>query len=218
MLEMRDIAKSFPGVRALDGVSFTVEPGEVHALVGENGAGKSTLMKILSGAYRADRGTIVIDGNRVTIESPKRAEELGIGMIYQEFNLVPELDATRNIVLGVEPARGVFLDERAATAKAATVMQELGIVLPPGLPARLLSVAQQQMVEICKALVKKARLVVMDEPTASLTEREIDALFALIRRLKSQGVAFVYISHRLEELPAIADRITVLRDGRAIVT
>ncbi|MBV9647019.1 MAG: sugar ABC transporter ATP-binding protein [Candidatus Eremiobacteraeota bacterium] len=215
---MRDIAKSFPGVRALDGVSFTVEPGEVHALVGENGAGKSTLMKILSGAYRADRGTIVIDGNRVTIESPKRAEELGIGMIYQEFNLVPELDATRNIVLGVEPARGVFLDERAATARAATVMQELGIVLPPGLPARLLSVAQQQMVEICKALVKKARLVVMDEPTASLTEREIDALFALIRRLKSQGVAFVYISHRLEELPAIADRITVLRDGRAIVT
>jgi ribose transport system ATP-binding protein len=215
---MAAITKSFPGVRALDGVSFEVNAGEVHALVGENGAGKSTLMKILAGAYIADSGTIEIDGNAVTIDGPKAAERLGIGMIYQEFNLVPDLGVIENIVLGIEPTRGLFLDTKGATARATAVLAELGIALPFDRPARRLSVAEQQLTEIAKALVRHARLIVMDEPTAALTDRETDALFALIAKLKAQGVAFVYISHRLEELPRIADRITVIRDGRAVET
>jgi len=215
---MTAITKSFPGVRALDGVSFEVASGEVHALVGENGAGKSTLMKILAGAYVADGGTIEIDGQRATIDGPKAAERLGIGMIYQEFNLVPDLGVIENIVLGIEPTRGLFLDPKTATARATAVLAELGITLPLDRPARRLSVAEQQLTEIAKALVRHARLIVMDEPTAALTDRETDALFALIAKLKAQGVAFVYISHRLEELPRIADRITVIRDGRAIET
>jgi len=215
---MAAITKSFPGVRALDGVSFEVVAGEVHALVGENGAGKSTLMKILAGAYIADGGTIEIDGKPVTLDGPKTAERLGIGMIYQEFNLVPDLGVIDNIVLGIEPTRGLFLDTKAATSRATAVLAELGITLPLDRPARRLSVAEQQLTEIAKALVRHARLIVMDEPTAALTDRETDALFALIAKLKAQGVAFVYISHRLEELPRIADRITVIRDGRAIET
>jgi ribose transport system ATP-binding protein len=215
---MAGITKSFPGVRALDGVSFDVVAGEVHALVGENGAGKSTLMKTLAGAYIADSGTIEVDGNVATIDGPKAAERLGIGMIYQEFNLVPDLGVIDNIVLGIEPTRGLFLDRGAAVAKATAVLAELGITLPLDRPARRLSVAQQQLTEIAKALVRRARLIVMDEPTAALTDRETDALFALIHKLKAQGIAFVYISHRLEELPRIADRITVIRDGKAIET
>ena len=218
LLRMAGIVKSFPGVRALDGVSFDVNAGEVHALVGENGAGKSTLMKILAGAQPADGGTIEVDGKPVTIDGPRTAERLGIGMIYQEFNLVPDLGVLENVVLGVEPRRGLFLDKAAAANEAAKVMAELGIALPLDRPARRLSVAEQQLTEIAKCLVRHARLIVMDEPTAALTDREIDALFALIAKLKAQNVAFVYISHRLEELPRIADRITVLRDGRAIET
>jgi ribose transport system ATP-binding protein len=215
---MAGIVKTFPGVRALDGVSFDVNAGEVHALVGENGAGKSTLMKILAGAQPADGGTIEIEGKPVVIDGPRTAERLGIGMIYQEFNLVPDLGVIENVVLGVEPRRGIFLDKAAAANEAAKVMGELGIALPVDRPARRLSVAEQQLTEIAKCLVRHARLIVMDEPTAALTDREILALFALIGKLKAQNVAFVYISHRLEELPRIADRITVLRDGRAIET
>jgi len=218
LLRMRDIVKTFPGVRALDGVSFAVARGDVHALVGENGAGKSTLMKILAGAQPADSGIIEIDGTPVTIDGPRTAERLGIGMIYQEFNLVPDLGVIENIVLGNEPRRGLFLDKRAAAADAASVLAELGIVLPLDCPARRLSVADQQLTEIAKCLVRKAKLIVMDEPTAALTERETDALFALMRTLKAQGVTFVYISHRLEELPRVADRITVLRDGKTVET
>jgi len=218
LLRMMGIVKTFPGVRALDGVSFDVRAGEVHALVGENGAGKSTLMKTLAGAYRADAGTIEIDGVPVTIEGPRAAEALGIGMIYQEFNLVPDLSVLDNLTLGHEPVRGAFLDRAAAVAQASVVLAELGIVVPLGRPARRLSVAEQQLVEIAKALLRRARLIVMDEPTAALTEREIDALFALIGKLKAQGVSFVYISHRLEELPRISDRITVIRDGKTIET
>ncbi|MDB5094103.1 MAG: rbsA [Candidatus Eremiobacteraeota bacterium] len=218
LLRMNGIVKTFPGVRALDGVSFEVVAGEVHALVGENGAGKSTLMKILAGAQPADSGEIAIDGRVVAIDGPKTAERLGIGMIYQEFNLVPDLGVIENIVLGVEPRRGLFLDRAGAAREAARVLGELGIVLPLDRPARRLTVAQQQLVEIAKCLARKARLIVMDEPTAALTDRETDALFALIATLKAQGVAFVYISHRLEELPRIADRVTVLRDGAAIET
>jgi ribose transport system ATP-binding protein len=215
---MNAIVKTFPGVKALDGVSFDVRAGEVHALVGENGAGKSTLMKTLAGAYRADGGTIEVDGAVVAIDGPRAAEALGIGMIYQEFNLVPDLRVIDNILLGHEPTRGGLLDRKTALARARAVLAELGIGLPLETPARRLSVAQQQMTEIAKSLVRKARLIVMDEPTAALTEREIDALFALIATLKAQGVAFVYISHRLEELPKISDRITVIRDGKTIET
>jgi len=215
---MNGIVKTFPGVRALDGVSFEVRAGEVHALVGENGAGKSTLMKILAGAYRSDAGTIEIDGKVVAIDGPRAAELLGIGMIYQEFNLVPDLSVVDNLMLGHEPVSRGLLDGHAATARAAEVLGELGIALPLSKTARKLTVAQQQLTEISKALLRKARLIVMDEPTAALTEREIDALFALITKLKAQGVAFVYISHRLEELPRISDRITVLRDGKTVET
>jgi ABC-type sugar transport system ATPase subunit len=215
---MRDIGKSFPGVRALSGVSLTLYPGEVLALVGENGAGKSTLMKILAGAQRADHGTIAVDGAEVSVASPHDAERLGIGMIYQEFNLVPALNALQNIVLGTEPVRGFMLDERAARERAVAVLDELGIKLPLDRPASRLSVAQQQLIEVAKALSKRARIIVMDEPTAALTDREIDALFTLIARLKAAGTGVIYISHRLEELPKIADRITVLRDGSVVET
>jgi ribose transport system ATP-binding protein len=218
LLRMRDIVKTFPGVRALDGVSFDVNAGEVHALVGENGAGKSTLMKILAGAQLADSGEIDVDGKPVVIDGPRTAERLGIGMIYQEFNLVPDLGVIENIVLGVEPRKGLFLDKAAAAAEASKVLAQLGIALPLDRPARRLSVAEQQLTEIAKCLVRKARLIVMDEPTAALTERETDALFALIRTLRAQNVAFVYISHRLEELPHVADRVTVLRDGKTVAT
>src|ERR1700693_581082 len=219
LLRMDGIVKTFPGVRALDGVSFDVSRGEVHALVGENGAGKSTLMKILAGAERADAGTIAVDGRPVTIDGPRAAEDLGIGMIYQEFNLVPELGVVENILLGHEPTvRRIFLDRSDAEKTVTASLTDDGIALPCDRPARRLSVAQQQMTEISKALVRKARLIVMDEPTAALTEREVDALFTLIGKLKAQGVAFVYISHRLEEVPRVSDRITVLRDGRAVAT
>ena len=215
---MRGIGKSFPGVRALGDVSLALHSGEVLALVGENGAGKSTLMKILAGAQRADSGTIAIEGREVTIASPRDAELLGVGMIYQEFNLVPQLSALRNIVLGSEPVRGGMLDERAARERAGAVLRELGIDLPLDRLAAHLSVAQQQLVEIAKALSRRARIIVMDEPTAALTDREIDALFEIIARLKKSGAGIIYISHRMDELPKIADRVTVLRDGTIVET
>ncbi len=215
---MRSIGKSFPGVRALSDVSLTLFAGEVLALVGENGAGKSTLMKILSGAERADSGTIAIDGKTVAIDSPHTAEKLGIGMIYQEFNLVPQFTAVENIVLGAEPTRGTLLDPAAARARAQAIVSELGIDLELDTPTSRLSVGAQQMVEIAKALSKHARIIVMDEPTAALSEREIERLFALIATLKKGGAGIVYISHRMDELPKISDRITVLRDGAAIET
>jgi ribose transport system ATP-binding protein len=215
---MKGIAKRFPGVVALGGVSFDVRAGEVHALVGENGAGKSTLMKILAGAQSADDGEILVNGVRESSYSPADAERLGIGMVYQEFNLVPELDAAANIVLGNEPVRGLVLNTRAARERARAVFEQLGVELPLGVPVRRLSVAQRQLIEIAKVLARDARIIVMDEPTAALSDRETDALFEVIARLKARGVAIVYISHRLEELPRIADRITVLRDGRNVET
>jgi ribose transport system ATP-binding protein len=215
---MRGIGKIFPGVRALEDVSLDLQAGEVHALVGENGAGKSTLMKILAGAQRADTGEIAVDGKTVSIDSPRAAENLGIGMIYQEFNLVPALNAVDNIVLGNEPTNGLLLDERAARRRAETVFAELGISLPLAVETSQLRVAQQQLIEIAKVLSRNARIIVMDEPSAALTDREISKLFEVIRTLKARGVGIVYISHRLEELPQIADRVTVLRDGRVIET
>ncbi|MBV8434949.1 MAG: sugar ABC transporter ATP-binding protein [Candidatus Eremiobacteraeota bacterium] len=215
---MRHIAKSFPGVTALSDVSLTLRSGEVLCVVGENGAGKSTLMKILAGAQRADEGEILVDGTPVQIASPRAAERLGIGMIYQEFTLVPQLTAPQNVALGNEPVRGVFVDDRAVTARAREALDELGVDIPLRVPVSQLSVGQQQLVEIAKALARKARIIVMDEPTAALTDREIERLFGIIHRLRAAGAGIVYISHRMEELPRIADRVTVLRDGRVIET
>jgi ribose transport system ATP-binding protein len=213
---MRGIGKSFPGVRALSDVSLTLAHGEVLALVGENGAGKSTLMKVLAGALRADTGTIYVEGQPVRVDSPHDAELLGIGMIYQELNVVPALSAIDNIVLGSEPVRGFILDESAAAQRARAIADDLGVDIPLDVPASQLSVGAQQLIEIAKALSKRARIIVMDEPTAALTEREIERLFAIIRKLKGAGCGIVYISHRMEELPVIADRVQVLRDGCAI--
>lgn len=215
---MRGIGKSFPGVRALAGVSLALDRGEVLAIVGENGAGKSTLMKILSGAEAADEGEIFIDGAPARIPSPRSAEQFGIGMIYQEFTLVGQLNAPQNIALGNEPMRGPFVDDRAVLERARETLDDLGLRLPLAIPTARLSVGQQQLVEIAKALARRARIIVMDEPTAALSEREIDRLFAIIARLKASGVGILYISHRLEELPRVADRITVLRDGKVVET
>ncbi len=220
VLAMEGISKSYPGVRALDGVSFDVRPGEVHALVGENGAGKSTLMKILAGAEHGDAGKILICGKPAVVDSPQRAMDLGIAIIYQEFNLVPQLSVAENIFLGREPRAKVpgFVNFGAMRASASELMQRLGVSLDVRRPVSELSVAQQQMVEIAKAISQKARVIAMDEPSATLTDHELANLFTLIQQLKSQGVGIVYISHRLEEIFQIADRVTVLRDGQWIGT
>jgi ribose transport system ATP-binding protein len=217
-LAMRGIAKSYPGVRALDGVDFDVRSGEVHALVGENGAGKSTLMKILAGAVAPDAGEIDVEGKRVVIASPRDAEKLRIAIIYQEFNLVPGLDVAANVLLGHEPVRAGVLDFPALYARAGAVFDRLAVSVPLRSEVRTLSVAQQQMVEIAKALSVDARVIVMDEPSASLTPDEVAKLFDVIRTLTRAGVAVVYISHRMEEIFTIADRITVLRDGKLVET
>lgn len=218
-LALRGIRKEFPGVIALDAVDLELLPGEVHVLLGENGAGKSTLMKIISGAVPRDAGEIDVNGKRVEISGPRHAQALGIGIIYQEFNLVPHLTAGENIFLGREPslAPGV-IDQRRLMRDAQRQLDDLGVAIDARAKVSRLSVAEQQMVEVAKALSLEARVLIMDEPTSALTTQEIDELFAAIRRLKARGVALVYISHRMEELFAIADRVTVLRDGRHVGT
>lgn len=218
LLEMRGIGKSFPGVRALSDVSLQLSAGEVLVLVGENGAGKSTLMKILAGALTADEGDIYVDGAPARIDSPQQAQHLGVGMIYQEFTLVPQLNVPANVCLGAEPTRAGLIDLGAARARAQRVLSELGLDLPLDVPVSRLSVGQQQLVEIAKALATSARIIVMDEPTAALSDREIERLFEIIRRLRAAGAGIIYISHRMEELPRIADRVVVLRDGRVVAT
>ena len=218
VLEMRGIRKVFPGVVALDDVRFELGRGEVHALLGENGAGKSTLMKILSGACRSDAGEILIDGRPATLGSPRDAQRLGISTIYQEFNLVPHLSAAENIFLGREPMRGVVIDRPTLVARARQLLESLGTAVDPGAPVRSLGVAEQQMVEIAKALSIRARVLIMDEPTSALTASEIDQLFAAIRRFTGDGGSVIYISHRLEELARVGHRATVLRDGRYVGT
>jgi len=220
LLQMRGITKRYPGVTALDNVDFEVMPGEVHALVGENGAGKSTLMKILAGADVKDSGRILIGGEEVHITTPQEAMRLGISIIYQEFNLVPYMNAAENIFLGREPMSKVpgIVDFRRMYAEAERVISELGVRLDVRVPVNQLSVAQQQMVEIAKATSRSARIIAMDEPSATLTEHELENLFSLIRRLRADGVSIIYISHRLDEIFRIADRVTVLRDGKLIAT
>ena len=219
VLEMRHIRKTFPGVLALDDVDFELRRGEVHILLGENGAGKSTLMKILSGAYQKSDGQIVLDGALVEIKNPKHAQTLGISTIYQEFNLISHLPIGENIFLGREPVRFPgLIDQRAILQEAKSALSSLGLTLDSRRLVKDLRVAEQQMVEVAKALSLDARILIMDEPTAALTEHEIAELFATIRRLKEKGVAIVYISHRMEELFEIGDRVTVLRDGRSVGT
>ncbi len=220
-LEMRGIVKQFPGVRALDGVSLDVRAGEVHVLLGENGAGKSTLIRVLSGVYAPDSGEIHVDGRRVRIRHPHDAQALGISTIHQELNLAPDLSAAENIFLGREPMLGRVLgvvDRRALMRRTRQILASLDLHVPPDAKVKDLGVAEQQMVEIAKALSLESRLYVMDEPTSALTSREIDRLFVTIRELKRRGVAIVYISHRLDEVKALGDRATILRDGALVGT
>jgi ribose transport system ATP-binding protein len=220
LLEIRGVSKTFPGVRALDDVSLDVRAGEVHMLLGQNGAGKSTLIKVLYGATHPDRGEFRLDGRPVRIASPADGRRLGIAVIFQELSLVPYLDVAQNIFLGREfPGRvpgGV--DHRRAHQEARALLDQLGVAIDTHAPVHTLGVAQQQMVEIAKALSQRARILVMDEPTAALSAHEVERLFEIVRGLRAQGLAIIYISHRLREVFALGDRITVLRDGRRVAS
>jgi ribose transport system ATP-binding protein len=220
LVVMDGIEKSFPGVHALSQCKFELRPGEVHALVGENGAGKSTLMKVLAGVYPKDAGRILYKGKEVEIHNPRAAQNLGISMIHQELNLMPHLTVAQNIFIGREPKSGVkfMLDDKAINEQTQQLLEMMHLNLDPRAKVSTLTVAKQQMVEIAKALSFNSDVLVMDEPTAALTDTEIDELFRIIRDLRAKGVGVVHISHRLEELKQISDRITVMRDGKYIDT
>ncbi len=219
LIKLEAIDKRFPGVHALKGVSFDLFAGEVHALMGENGAGKSTLMKVLSGIWQPDGGTIRIAGEEVIIPSPHAAQALGIGMIHQELALMNDLTVAQNIFIGREPRKSFWrLDEAALNQAAQDIFSAMNISIDPRAEVRTLSVAQQQMVEIAKSLSHKSRVLVMDEPTAALNDKEVHDLFTIIERLKSEGVGIVYISHKMDEIKKIADRVTVMRDGAYVGT
>ena len=215
-LEMRGVRKSFGATLALKGVDIAVAPGEVMALVGENGAGKSTLMKVLSGAHLPDAGEMFLNGQPYVPGNPLHARESGIAMIYQELSLAPHLSVMENILLGIEPSRGALIDWRTMRKRAAAALAEVGLEIDPATPVRKLSIAQQQLVEIARAVALECRVLVLDEPTSSLTLPDIEKLFALMGRLKARGISVVYISHFLEEVQRISDRFTVLRDGETV--
>ncbi|WP_241780112.1 sugar ABC transporter ATP-binding protein, partial [Streptomyces wadayamensis] len=216
LLRIENIRKTFPGVVALDSVDFDLRRGEVHVLLGENGAGKSTLIKMLSGAYRPDSGTIYAEGREVRIQSAQDAERLGIATIYQEFNLVPDLTVAENIFLGRQPRRFGLIDRKKMEADAEELLARVGVQVSPRARVRDLGIARLQMVEIAKALSLDARVLIMDEPTAVLTSEEVEKLFAIVRQLRADGVGIVFITHHLEEIAALGDRVTVLRDGRSV--
>ena len=220
ILSMRDIDKVFPGVRALDKAQFELRAGEVHALVGENGAGKSTLMKILSGVYTKDGGTVLLDGKEIDVQNTLEAQHLGISIIHQEINLMQDLTVSENIYIGREPMRGFMINRALQDQRTNELLDSLHLNdIRANTRVRVLTVAKQQMVEIAKALsFDNTRILIMDEPTAALTESEIEDLFRFIRMLKAKGVGIVYISHRMEELKIIADRVTVMRDGQYVGT
>jgi ribose transport system ATP-binding protein len=219
ILEMKDISKTFPGVKALTNVTLTVYPGEIHALMGENGAGKSTLMKILSGAYQADPGgEIHINGQHVTIDGPLAARQHGISIIYQELSLAPNLTVAENMLLGREHKSGPMVDRRSMEKACQDVLGRLGVHFRATTKVSELSMAERQLVEIARALIANSRILVMDEPTTSLSSRETEAMFALVRQLKAEGLAIIYISHRMAEIYELADRVSVLRDGSYVGT
>ena len=219
-MEVQNISKRFPGVVALDDVSLQFFPGEIHAIVGENGAGKSTLMKIMSGAYTPDAGTMYLSGEKVSFSHPQQAQLKGVAIIYQEFNLLPERTVAHNIFLGRESSRGGTLDLRKMNKDAVGVLKDLGVekMISPTALVSSLSVAEQQLVEIAKAISFKAKVLIMDEPTAALTYTEVDLLVTLIGRLKDKGMSIIFISHRLREVFDLAEKITVLKDGKLIKT
>jgi ribose transport system ATP-binding protein len=218
IVRLRGISKRFPGVQAVEDVNLDIYPGEVHVVAGENGAGKSTLMKILSQVERPTHGTIHIDGHPVHFSNPHYAQSLGIAMVYQEFALAPHLTILQNLFLGRETTRFGLLQQKAEESKARELLRQVGLNINPRRIVASLSVAEQQLVEIAKALAIKARLVILDEPTATLTEHEIQELFQVMHALTTSGIAILYISHRLDEIFQIADRVTVMRDGRLIAT
>jgi ribose transport system ATP-binding protein len=220
LVEMTGIEKSFPGVHALSKARFNLNAGEVHALMGENGAGKSTLMKILAGVYSRDAGEIRLNGQPVEIKSPHEAQRLGITIIHQELSLMRHLTAAQNIFIGREPRTfgGLLLDEKKLNAQAAAIFHSMHLVLDPRVVVETLTIAKQQMVEIAKALSFNSRVLIMDEPTAALNDAEIAELFAIIGKLKAEGVGIVYISHKMDEIKRIADRVTVMRDGEYVGT
>jgi inositol transport system ATP-binding protein len=216
LLRMSLIGKRFPGVQALDDAGLEVRSGEIHALLGENGAGKSTLIKILSGAQQPDRGTIEFGGEKVIMASPHDAQRRGIVTIYQEFTLAPNMTIAENVFIGREPGLGVFVNWRKMAAETRAITARLGLRLKPMSIVRELRVAEQQMVEIARALSMKSRLIVMDEPTSALSSSEVEKLFRIVRDLKAQGLSIIFVTHRLEEVMQICDRYTVLRDGRLV--
>lgn len=219
IVQMRGIEKHFPGVHALKSVQFDLREGEVHALMGENGAGKSTLMKILSGVYSKDGGTMMIGGENVSPDGPRAAQDLGIGIIHQELSLMNSLTIAQNIFIGREPRLSFGrLDEQALNRQAQAIFDDMNLKLDPQETVGDLTVAKQQMVEIAKALSYRSQVLIMDEPTAALNDAEIAELFTIIRRLKAEGVGIVYISHKMDELKQIADRVTIMRDGEYIDT
>ena len=218
LLEMKGIGKTFPGVKALEGVSLTIREGQVHALLGENGAGKSTLIKILSGAYTKDEGEIFFEGKPVDIRGPQDAQALGISTIYQEFNLARDLTVAENIFLGHLPRKGLSVDWAQVKKRSREILDTLGVELSVETVVSTLAVAEQQLVEIAKSLNRKTRILIMDEPSAVLGEKDLEKLFQVVRSLQAQGIGIVYISHRLKEIFELADQVTVLKDGRYIDT
>src|SRR5437667_1247679 len=220
LLDMRSITKSFPGVKALDGVSLDLNKGEIHALVGENGAGKSTLIKILAGVYPHPEygGEITLDGSARHFANVRDAENAGIAVIYQELSLVKDLSVAENICLGHEPRRFGVINWEELYSRAQTLLNDLHLRIDPLTPVRNLGIGQQQLVEIAKALSQDARILVLDEPTAALTDAEVETLFEILNNLRARGVAMIYISHKLDEVFRISDRISVLRDGRTVGT
>ncbi|MGM9487760.1 sugar ABC transporter ATP-binding protein [Ideonella sp. YS5] len=220
LIEIRGLHKAFSGVPVLEGVDFDLRAGEVHALMGENGAGKSTLMKVLAGVYEKDQGQVLVDGRPAALASPRDAQALGIAIIHQELQLMPHLTAAQNLFMGREPRRfgGLLLDDARLNTEAEAVFQRLNLRLDPRTPVGELTVARQQMVEIAKAISLHSRVLIMDEPTAALNDAEVADLFRVIRQLQAEGVGIVYISHKMDELQRIAERVTVMRDGRSMAT
>ena len=218
ILTMKGIDKSFPGVHALDHVNFEVRSGEVHALMGENGAGKSTLMKVLTGIYTKDAGTITFEGKDVVFSNPREAQQAGIVIVHQELNMMGHLTVAQNIFIGREPRRGLFINDSAMNREAQKLFAQLGIEINPKETMSSLTVARQQMCEIVKAISHDAKIIIFDEPTAALTDAEIEQLFIIIRDLRAKGYGIVYISHRMDEIKRITDRVSVMRDGQYIGT